>query len=656
MFSDASISHYPDTLFLQRSLAQGQVPLWSPNILSGYPFAADPLSGLWYPLGWLALLFPLPFGLNLTVLLHLVLGGAGMFLLLRAQGRSPRAALFGGVAFELLPRLFAHYGAGHLTMLYAITLLPWLLLAELRREAGQGAFWTWQPGVLLALIALAYPPWALYAGLLWLAFLLSNPAEPWRRKLGQASAHALAAVALAAPSLLPLLEYSRLSTRAQLSPSDVLAYSLPFSGLAGLLAPQFGQFHEWVLYPGVIVLILAIFAVSVRGKDRIRKIWLLTAVIAVVYSLGSYIPGLQFLAGLPGFAWLRVPPRVLALAGLALVALAAAGLDELLSRTGQTNLRRLQLVWVALMAVQVELSLAAALSGGNWLEPLWGLAFSSAFMLVLSFWLRQPQKAKWTFAALLALLVLDLGAMDASLLSFHPKQEVLAQGAEAAQYLARQPGQFRVYSPSYSIPQQTAAASGLELADGVDPLQLQAYAEFMQGATGVPETGYSVSLPPFENGDPPTANRDSQPDAEKLGLLNVGFIASEFPLSSEGFQLSAKFGGTYVYKVLDPLPRASMDGNAETVRVLEWTPNRIRLLAHGPGKLILSEINYPGWSAQVDGKPVEIQPYQGILRCVELADGEHEVVFRFVPKTVEFGLGFSLIALLGLTVWRRTER
>ncbi|HEX2980540.1 MAG TPA: hypothetical protein VHO48_09775, partial [Anaerolineaceae bacterium] len=65
-FSDLAISHYPNAVFLRRSiLVYGQIPLWSGSILSGYPFAANPLSGLWYPPGWLALLFPLPFGLNL---------------------------------------------------------------------------------------------------------------------------------------------------------------------------------------------------------------------------------------------------------------------------------------------------------------------------------------------------------------------------------------------------------------------------------------------------------------------------------------------------------------------------------------------------------------------------------------------------------------
>src|SRR5262245_5864905 len=43
-FSDAVISHWPNALFLQRSLQAGEFPLWRPLLMSGQPFAANPLS------------------------------------------------------------------------------------------------------------------------------------------------------------------------------------------------------------------------------------------------------------------------------------------------------------------------------------------------------------------------------------------------------------------------------------------------------------------------------------------------------------------------------------------------------------------------------------------------------------------------------------
>src|SRR6266498_1986113 len=112
-YSDLLVSHYPNVVFLQRTLAQWKtIPFWSPTILSGYPFGADPLSGLYYPPGWLALLFPQPFGLNLIIVLHLIWGGVGMYFMLRELKISERAALLGALTFEAMPKIQSHIGAG----------------------------------------------------------------------------------------------------------------------------------------------------------------------------------------------------------------------------------------------------------------------------------------------------------------------------------------------------------------------------------------------------------------------------------------------------------------------------------------------------------------------------------------------------------------
>ena len=75
-FSDLVITHFPNAVFIRNSLATwNEIPLWSNTILSGYPFAANPLSGLWYLPGWLAIILPIPFGFNLLICLHLLVGG-----------------------------------------------------------------------------------------------------------------------------------------------------------------------------------------------------------------------------------------------------------------------------------------------------------------------------------------------------------------------------------------------------------------------------------------------------------------------------------------------------------------------------------------------------------------------------------------------------
>ena len=129
-YTDLAITHWPNTWFLRHSLLNiGQIPLWNPNILSGMPFAADPLSGLWYPPSWLALPFPSVAGLNLLFGLHLVLAGVGMAALCRRLGLGIAPAVIAGLAYGGLPKLVGHIGLGHLGLVEAASWTPWLLLA-----------------------------------------------------------------------------------------------------------------------------------------------------------------------------------------------------------------------------------------------------------------------------------------------------------------------------------------------------------------------------------------------------------------------------------------------------------------------------------------------------------------------------------------------
>src|ERR1700687_1701579 len=55
--SDLLLTHLPNAAYLRSALATyHQWPLWNGQILAGQPFAADPLSGMWYPPNWLLLI------------------------------------------------------------------------------------------------------------------------------------------------------------------------------------------------------------------------------------------------------------------------------------------------------------------------------------------------------------------------------------------------------------------------------------------------------------------------------------------------------------------------------------------------------------------------------------------------------------------------
>lgn len=67
-----------------------------------------------------------------------------------------------------------------------------------------------------------------------------------------------------------------------------------------------------------------------------------------------------------------------------------------------------------------------------------------------------------------------------------------------------------------------------------------------------------------------------------------------------------------------------------------------------PGLLILADLFYPGWRAELDGQPVEILRVNYVLRGIALPPGEHRVVFRFAPTSLYTGLGMTLAGLVVL--------
>ncbi len=87
-YSDAAISHWPNALFLRHSVLDDHaLPLWRPLLMSGQPFAANPLNKVWYPPQWLVLLIAPALHLTILTWLHLLIAGVG------CMGLGPRDRL-----------------------------------------------------------------------------------------------------------------------------------------------------------------------------------------------------------------------------------------------------------------------------------------------------------------------------------------------------------------------------------------------------------------------------------------------------------------------------------------------------------------------------------------------------------------------------------
>ena len=81
------------------------------------------------------------------------------------------------------------------------------------------------------------------------------------------------------------------------------------------------------------------------------------------------------------------------------------------------------------------------------------------------------------------------------------------------------------------------------------------------------------------------------------------------------------------------------------------------------GVVVFSEIYYPGWTATVDGEPVEVGRVNYVLRAIKVKPGNHKVILNFDPQTVKtteviayiaYALLILVIALLAFKRMRKS--
>lgn len=675
-YSDLLIAHYPSAELIRTSLTtSGEVPLWNPLILGGAPFAADPLAGLFYPPAWLAVLVPGALGFNLLFILHLAWAGWGMAAWVESAGGSRRAGLIAGLAVCGAPKLIGHIGLGHLGLVMAFAWTPWAARAAgAAARAAVSGDRPWLPAALRAGAVtgasfLADPRWApplAMAACLWAAVCLATGPRPagWaRRALRAALAGAGAAAGLAAPLALPLAEFARLSSRAALTAAEASEMALPPARLLGILIPDPGGWPEWLAFAGGATLVLA--AAGLAARPRRAAFFGGLTLLGLLLALGPATPLHGLAAALPGGAWLRVPARYLLLASVGWAGLAAQGWEAWSSAAGAARARA-RLAAAAAATGVIGLCVASAASAPARTGPL-AIAAAAALLGVVLMHVRADapereaaglrRRAPLVAGVWLVLMALELSLFGRTLIAARPAVEVLSEreGLVGALVEAAQGG--RVFSPSYSVPQQTAARFGLERADGVHPLQLRTSLDFLAHAAGFETAGYSVTVPPFPDGDP-HADWGPRLDAELLGLLAVQVVASEYALDAPGLEPIGIRQGVHLLSNPSARPRAwveSTDGTWRAAQVLERSANHLSVRAAGPGLLVLSEVAHPGWRARLDGRPATIETAHGLLRAVRLPEGEHRIDLRFAPPLPAIG-GVLALSTIGLLLWTRRSR
>jgi hypothetical protein len=342
---DDLIYYLPTRQYIGERIRAGDWPAWNPYVGLGGSVAADPQSGLWYPGTLLFVVLPPLVAYCLTLYLHFILAGWGMYRFLRSLRRAWPAALLGALAFELTGYMVAH--RAHLTIHHAVAWLPWILLAWQRYADTGGRRYLalsasafglqmlvqhLQPSIMTVALVSAYV----------LALLLSRRRSLlWAYPLGMTLGACVGAVQLAPaffqfagsgrgrPPYALFVEnsWSPLSAVLLLFPTF---YGLPIrseqgAGVAVWRQTWWGESHfceQWA-YMGIALLLLAVVSLALLRRDasatdvpssghaprREAMFWWGAIVVAGALALGELNPLSRLLFHVPVYGSLRVPAR-----------------------------------------------------------------------------------------------------------------------------------------------------------------------------------------------------------------------------------------------------------------------------------------------------------------------------------------------------------
>jgi hypothetical protein len=624
---------FPQKAYYAEELSHGRIPFWNPRFGHGYPLLAESQTGVFYPPH--LLLYSscdLNTAYNASLLLHYAVAFVCTWLLSRRLGMS-----WGGASLVGLVFVYGWFPA-RLSLEWSIVGGVWLPLSLWLLEG----YWQTKRRWRLALLSLALGTQML-AGHFTMAFITqlvvigySAVRLVWRSRDSATDCvswrteglHTLIAVVLgfllAGVQLLPSWELKGLSQRAAVSGGYDPGYGhIPVWYLSQIIVPWdwYGEDVdlnqalpagssgtnqvEAHLYFGMVPLALALLALATGRSGLDRRILGIAVLgfLALLLTTGWFVPVTN---QLPGFRYFSGPGRYGVVTTLAAALLAGVGLDRLIRnwrRGGQISA-----ACVSLSLTIVDLFLVSRLVSDTVMVP-------------------APPIAR---------------------LGISPVRELLA----------KEPQPPRLFCRGANLP-TLLGVSSTPLYLGIGP------AAYSNPQLKMPE--------PLPFDEPATAEQVTW-----LQRAGVTHVLSFRPLDSQTWPVTLVWKGDdrflnlawnrylegrpllYLYQLHNSRGRVSFL-NSQTggsARVVEFTAHHVIVEAESPsgGRLVLSELAYPGWNVTIDGQTALPLSIESMYRGVDVPSGKHVIEWAYLPASIRWGTFATLLGVLGLCVLGRPWR
>ncbi len=684
--------HDPLADYAFMALRHGRFPEWDPTDYSGMPFAANPQVALFYPGTWIMFLGNWHrqhlsyWTLEVFVLAHIWIAWMLSFVWMRRR-LSAFASVCGASIFALggyLPMSLQHLGV--------IVACAWIPLGLMGIDEASDTR-SWRPlWKVIAASALAFlggytPTWFVAAVCL-LSYSLFRRGG-WRVGLQTAAALG-ASLAVAMVQLLPATRLTALrvpEARYGLGirdPAYYISCLIPnfydFGPRVNALK-NYGQEYLYIGVPAIVGLTLLAFyrkpkdvpGEALQDGAQAGSPWSAVSLAAMFATCAviltnpfSLVSNIVFRSTLLAQVCRDryFLPGVLAAAA----PLAAIGIDRFLARAAKPAPES-RTRWATILTIAGLAAFSARLLyiwKYSWTKtdfaPGWAGAWDVGILTLLflaGLWLLRPGHIPGSprgplRCALAAALLLTIGIdykvhatskrFNASL--EHAWRTDWMPGMNADTFRELEANSVYRISVDETGPLSTDLRHfGLTTPQGFDPFITSAYRDFIQ-TTAHFLTNWAFAVDP--------ANQRG------IQILGLGYFIS----ADQGPQLPALQSNPRlrrlepndsfykVFEVLDKRPPYGFeqnDADAPVERTL-WLPEHraFTVRTSAPAVFHLSEQWNPGWTARIDGHPVDISRWNVAFQSINVPAGEHRIDFEFKDRGLRAGAAISLVALLGL--------
>jgi hypothetical protein len=584
-FRDISRWIYPARFFVRKALAEGQWPLWNPDIGIGFSVGSDSLYGLFYPGNWLYLVGP-PFVMVSWVgFLHLLFGGVGMLLLARRFALSPLPALVVALGWTLSGSTTSWWTVG--ISLNAIAWLPWTSLGLVRlaqapspraRDISIAAL----PFAMSLLLGEVFF-WMLSVGLaVCLAFFVAARGTRLKLCLHMSIALLLGLLGGAAayvPAVVGAKETARGSALAKDDAEVGSFHPMRFFelGAPGIWGDPFDDYPGQLVvgdarlsnrpltdsaYAGASILALVLLAFG-RQRRLAAALGILTAAM-FLFSVGKHLPLHGILRTLlPPLGFMRYPEKYMIVAAPCLALLAGLGAQRVFFE-GSTRASRILVLLLPLVAVAIGTHLLVPPPVVHYFRS--GVLRGACVLGLMMFLVRLARgtHGRVALAVTLALVCVDLATADWPLQRFAsprimeepPALATLIRRDAQALGNAATPRLFR----SKQVEPLFARGLGLREADEVEAQSTATLAENTSNVFGVAAIGgYDAAIPSLYS---QTFDRGRKDGFRGLRLLSCQYaLLPHTPdwdqrAAKAGLQVLAEpLGLSRLYRIPDVLPR-----------------------------------------------------------------------------------------------------